>query len=276
MAMNNTAMNTQIQRSIAAASGLADGRDSDCAWSVDMAISPVAVAGTAGEAGIGHPPTAGRAVPAGARIAFVTGRPLFRAKVPEDFRMSAIRIARHGIAIACLASLAACQRGEPPVGAMPAPAPRPAATTATRDVPPAACPPEPELDRPGDAGTDAIGVFADDTRAFAALRSRFHQAYAQACGAGWLAQGPLVDPASAHPGALALANAPEANVAAIHLDARTDLPPEAHDTVLEYPFVDADGHARVPSVDELREAIHCRTVGATEAEEESGGRCLPD
>ena len=73
-----------------------------------------------------------------------------------------------------------------------------------------------------------------------------------------------------------LANAPEANVASIHLDTRGDVPADAHHTLLEYPFVDKGKNARIPSVDELREAIHCRTVGATEAEEESSGRCLPD
>jgi hypothetical protein len=151
-----------------------------------------------------------------------------------------------------------------------------AAAASHRVSPPAACPREPELDYSAYEWADSTGVFADDTLAFAALQSHFHQAYAQACRSGWLAQPPLVDPASAHPRALMLANAPEANVAAIYLDAREDVPADARDTLLEYAFVDAGKNARVPSVEELREAIYCRTVGATEAEEDSSGRCLPD
>jgi hypothetical protein len=187
--------------------------------------------------------------------------------------MSAIRMVRTGIASACVVALAACQRGEPHAVAAPMPNPSPATQAAPLA---AACPREPRLDYSEYEWADSTDVFADDTPAFAALQSHFHQAYAQACEAGWLAQAPLVDPASAHPGALMLANAPEANVATIYLDAREDVPADAHDTLLEYPFVDAGKNARVPSVDELREAIHCRTVGATEAEGESSGRCLPD
>jgi hypothetical protein len=173
----------------------------------------------------------------------------------------------------CLMLLPACQRGEPH-----APGPSASPATASRATPAAAatCAPEPELSHSQYHWADSTGAFADDTPAFAELRSHFHQAYAQACDAGWLAHAPLLEPAAAHPAVLMLANAPEANIASIYLDARDDVPADAHDMLLEYPFVDAAKRARVPGVDELREAIWCHAIGASEAEEESSGRCLPD
>lgn len=176
------------------------------------------------------------------------------------------------IALACVSLLTACHDGGQQGAA--AAHPTPARASASRPAP--ACAREPELGYSEYEWADSTGVFAGDTPAFAALQSNFHQAYAQACDAGWLAQAPLVDPASAHPGMLMLANAPDANIASIYLDTRADVPAAAHDTLLEYPFVDAGKRARVPGVDELREAIYCRSVGATEAEAESSGRCLPD
>jgi hypothetical protein len=167
--------------------------------------------------------------------------------------------------------LPACTRQQPQAASSASPAsPKRAAPAA------ATCAREPELGYSQTLWADSTGVFAEDTPAFAELRSRFHQAYAQACEAGWLAHSSLLDPTAAHPGVLMLANAPEANIASIHLDARDDVPADAHDMLLEYPFVDAAKQARVPAVDELREAIYCRVVGASEAEEESIGRCLPD
>jgi hypothetical protein len=173
----------------------------------------------------------------------------------------------------CVMLLPACQRGEPHAPASSAsPAPKPRAIS----VAAATCAPEPELSYSQYHWADSTGAFADDTPAYAELQSHFHQAYAQACDAGWFAHAPLLDPAAAHPGALMLANAPEANIAAIYLDARDDVPADAHDMLLEYPFVDSAKRARVPSVDEVREAIWCHAIGASGAEEESSGRCLPD
>ena len=90
--------------------------------------------------------------------------------------------------------------------------------------------------------------------------ANFAKAYAKACGKG-LIKG------QALPRRLFLLNAPDANVASIYeRDGRM---------VLEYPFL-AGGKPNVPTADELHEAIYCAVKGATQAEQEESGRCLPD
>jgi len=93
--------------------------------------------------------------------------------------------------------------------------------------------------------------------------SNFASAYAKACAEG-LIQQPLV---TAKDRRLFLLNAPAANVASIYeRDGRM---------VLEYPFL-SGGKANVPTADELHETIYCAVKGATQAEQEESGRCLPD
>lgn len=91
--------------------------------------------------------------------------------------------------------------------------------------------------------------------------ANFARAYAKACGEG-LIKG------QALPRHLVLHNAPEANVASIYRSGKVML--------LEYWFVTDDGKAHVPTADELHEAIYCTVHGASEAEQEASGRCLPD
>lgn len=99
------------------------------------------------------------------------------------------------------------------------------------------------------------------------VKASFSQAYAKACAKGILKSESLL-PKEAR-GRLYLLNAPEANVASIYTA-------DNGQTLLEYYFVTADGKTHVPPAEELEEAIYCRVVGATEAEQEESGRCLPD
>jgi len=95
--------------------------------------------------------------------------------------------------------------------------------------------------------------------------ANFAEAYAQACAEGLLKSKPLVAFGQTR---LFLFNAPEANIAVIY--------DREGRTVLEYPFVTPDGAVNVPAAEELHEAIYCALVGATQAEQEESGRCLPD
>ena len=95
--------------------------------------------------------------------------------------------------------------------------------------------------------------------------ANFAEAYASACAEGLLKQKPLLADGQKR---LFLFNAPEANIAVIY--------EREGRTVLEYPFVTPDGAVNVPVSEELHEAIYCAVVGATEAEQEESGRCLPD
>jgi len=91
--------------------------------------------------------------------------------------------------------------------------------------------------------------------------ANFARAYARACAEGLIKGRPL-------PRRVFLLNAPAANVASIYRSGNR--------TVLEYWFVTDDGKAHMPSVDDLHEAIYCAVRGASEAEQEESGRCLPD
>lgn len=99
------------------------------------------------------------------------------------------------------------------------------------------------------------------------VKASFSQAYAKACAKGILKSESLL-PDEAR-GRLYLLNAPEANVASIYTADNGQI-------LLEYYFVTTDGKTHVPPAEELEEAIYCRVVGATEAEQEESGRCLPD
>lgn len=99
------------------------------------------------------------------------------------------------------------------------------------------------------------------------VKAGFSQAYAKACAKGILKSESLL-PEEAR-GRLYLLNAPEANVASIYTADNGRI-------LLEYYFVTTDGKTHVPPAEELEEAIYCAVVGATEAEQEESGRCLPD
>ena len=114
--------------------------------------------------------------------------------------------------------------------------------------------------------TDA-GTLSDDDRA--RLTDNFAVAVARSCADGLLEKGPLVDQHGAHKDTIFVINAPEANITSIYF-ASSASPPA---TVLESPFGDPP---RVPSVEDLHEAIYCATKGATPEEQETSGRCLPD
>ena len=132
-------------------------------------------------------------------------------------------------------------------------------------VPHSACAPPPALD------TTALG-----NRRQAAVRivGNFNAAYRQACLKGVLSGRRLIKPGSVRPGTLFLLNAPDANVASIYNDGEPG--GRLGRMVLEFPFVTADRRVHVPGVADLEEAIFCAVQGATEAETEEEGRCLPD
>lgn len=94
----------------------------------------------------------------------------------------------------------------------------------------------------------------------------FEAAYSKACIDHYLKK-PLID-ARAKNGRLFLSNAPNGNIASIYFSSGRML--------LEYPFVFKDGTARVPSMQQLLEAIYCAAHGAMAKEQEESGRCLPD
>ena len=136
--------------------------------------------------------------------------------------------------------------------------------TTTRSVPPnSACEPPPAIDR------SALG--RHEQAAERTVRN-FDTAYRAACSKGVLRNRRLIQAGSVPPGRLFLKNAPEANVASIYQEEKNGRPGRM---VLEYHFV-VHGGLIVPTVDELEEAIFCAMQGATAAEQEEEGRCLPD
>ena len=123
------------------------------------------------------------------------------------------------------------------------------------------------------APVEVIVERADMPASFGSTRinqvsANFAAAYAKACAEGLMKKDALVTVAGANAKRLFLFNAPEANIAVIYESEGRML--------LEYPFVSPDGAVNVPATEELHEAIYCAVVGATEAEQEESGRCLPD
>jgi hypothetical protein len=185
--------------------------------------------------------------------------------------MSLVSRRRLGVALIAALSLAACSRepAQPPPSensAVAAPA-QPATPAAPAAIALPACPPAPKLELSEEFG----GGLAQMDR----LKANFGKAYQGACEAGWLKKKPLVDPRAAHADRMLIISAPEANIVSIYL-ASEDVPASQRDMVLEAPFNDSEGAANVPTADELREAIYCYAVGATDKEQEESGRCLPD
>ncbi len=124
------------------------------------------------------------------------------------------------------------------------------------------------LDIPPERFAQGRENFAVGSTARTRLDENFTIAIAQACDEGLMARQPLIDPRSKEKNTLFLANAPEANIASIYFNEGA--------TWMEGPFVDGEGHVQVPGPDAIKEAIYCHTIGATEQEQETTGRCLPD
>ena len=108
--------------------------------------------------------------------------------------------------------------------------------------------------------------FAAGSSELANLEASVRAGFAQACSKGLLAKESKVTLGAA--GGLRLENAPEGNVAILSA--------EPQRLLLEYPFVSTEGAARVPTADEVEEAIYCAAVGASVKEQEESGRCLAD
>jgi hypothetical protein len=171
-------------------------------------------------------------------------------------------------------ALAACQKGEHKTAV---PTPTPTASTVASAAPAVAakpaCAPVPNLALAPDFA-DTRGQFGKDSKAFKELVANFAAAYAKACAGGLFAKEPLVPAGAPHPDTLFVHNAPDANDVAIYLEPNEG--DRRSDMLLEYYFITADGTAHVPSAADLKEAIYCDTVGASEAEADTSGRCLVD
>ena len=103
----------------------------------------------------------------------------------------------------------------------------------------------------------------------ARFTDNFRVALDKACTEGLLANGPLVDERAYVKNTIFVMNAPEANVTSLYFGPSA-APPAM---LLESPFGDPP---QIPSAEDLHEAIYCMTKGATEQEQETSGRCLPD
>jgi hypothetical protein len=103
----------------------------------------------------------------------------------------------------------------------------------------------------------------------ARFTDNFRVALDKACSEGLLEGDPIVDERAYVRDTIFVLNAPEANVTSLYFGPSA-APPAM---LLESPFGDPP---QVPSVEDLHEAIYCWTKGATEEEQDTTGRCLPD
>ena len=160
--------------------------------------------------------------------------------------------------------VAACERQSPPVNAQEQ---RPL-TIATPEA-------DPNAIQPTDCALPSLALAESakklSNKIVAETKANFSTAFGRSCVNGTLESGEFYDPEAADPGRLFLFNAPDANVASIYTSKVN-----GNRMVLEYPFLTADGQSRVPTIEELEEAIYCSVVGATPKEQEDSGRCLPD
>jgi hypothetical protein len=123
--------------------------------------------------------------------------------------------------------------------------------------------------------TDGASVgehFSAGSSELAKLDASVRAGFAHACSKGVLKTESMVT-LGAKSGLLHLQNAPEGNIAILSADQQRG---KDWRLVLEYPFVATDGAARVPTAEEVEEAIYCAAVGATVKEQEESGRCLAD
>ena len=98
-------------------------------------------------------------------------------------------------------------------------------------------------------------------------------AFKSACKSGLLKGGTIPKLEGVSSRRLFLENQPNANVATLEADQRSD---GSWRLILGYPFVAADRSMHVPTAGEIQEAIYCAVVGATPEEQARSGRCLPD
>ena len=103
----------------------------------------------------------------------------------------------------------------------------------------------------------------------ARFTDNFRVALDKACSEGLLEGEPIVDERAYVRNTIFVMNAPEANVTSLYFGPSA-APPAM---LLESPFGEPP---QVPTVEEFHEAIYCWTKGATEEEQETSGRCLPD
>lgn len=103
-----------------------------------------------------------------------------------------------------------------------------------------------------------------------AVVTNFLRAYDEACKASHI----KVKKGSGNFGVVYLKNAGDANVANIYATGREDTV-RSRGVFLEYPFYSA-GKFNLPKKDELKEAVYCYAVGATQKEQNESGRCLVD
>lgn len=108
-----------------------------------------------------------------------------------------------------------------------------------------------------------------DAKARARFTDNFRVAFDKACAEGLMGGDQLVDQDATAKDTIFVLDAPEANVTSVYFNPRGPSPR----MLVESPFGDPP---QVPSVEDLHEAIYCWTKGATEEEQETSGRCLPD
>ena len=113
----------------------------------------------------------------------------------------------------------------------------------------------------------SVETLTDKDRA--RFTDNFRIAFDKACAEKLFDDNYLTDERSHDRSVLYVVAANEANVASIYF-APSGAPPA---TMMEVPFRDPP---QIPSVEELHETIYCWARGATEEEEETTGRCLPD
>lgn len=113
----------------------------------------------------------------------------------------------------------------------------------------------------------AAGALSGEDRA--RFTDNFRVALDKACTEGLLEGEPIVDQRAHVKDTIFVMNAPEANVTSLYFGPSA-APPAM---LLESPFGEPP---QVPSVEDLHEAIYCWARGATEEEQETSGRCLPD
>jgi hypothetical protein len=116
------------------------------------------------------------------------------------------------------------------------------------------------------------GRFGTTSTEFLGVQENVHEAFLRACRKGLLARESIF-PLSVGGGQLHLRNAPDANVPIFNAD---NEPGRGWQLYLEYPFVAGDGSIKVPTADQVEEAIYCAVIGVTVEEQEESGRCLPD
>lgn len=167
--------------------------------------------------------------------------------------------------IVLLLTLAAC--GNPPPGNAMTNAAVPDGPMPAGAPPLPKAPPLPACDMPKLDFKAAPNLGPKDQARFTA---NFRVAFDKACAGKLFAKQPLMDADSPDKTTLFVLHAPEANVTSIYLGTAAGPPPRM---LIESPF---GSPPQIPSVEDLHESIYCAVVGATEEEQETSGRCLPD